>query len=310
MSDDQFAAALEKVDAAQQEYGQQIGLRDGRTPFASESLPSAQVSVRVNQDLLKEVASHFINRSGHVSITDEPGSGKSHFRDLVYDSLQSGGASDDFAVARIREIADITTRRLYVRVLDELQEADAVDVPDTYPHATDDVLSVLEDVSDQLEAEGMCCIVQIDQLEDVASNTRTFRELLSGLQAIGDLGDGEPTFLLFLFGTPRASERLEELRETLATRFIAKDRELERFTYPETAELVGRWLSWARGEEYDDGYPIDPFTSGAVEAIVERSDGTPRSTRQECFHAFRAGVEQYADGDGVEITAETIRTYA
>jgi|GEM_PF-5888033 hypothetical protein len=44
--------------------------------------------------------------------------------------------------------------------------------------------------------------------------------------------------------------------------------------------------------------------------VVERSDGTPRSVRQECYHAYRAGAQQFAAGDGVEITDKTIETHA
>jgi len=55
---------------------------------------------------------------------------------------------------------------------------------------------VIEDVADQLETEGITCIVQVDQLEDAARNTRTFEQLLAGLQSIGGLGDDEPVFTL------------------------------------------------------------------------------------------------------------------
>lgn len=306
---DQFTAVLDETESAQRAYAEQLGVESERIPFTAETLPDARIAVRSNQDLLQEVASHLINRAGHVSIIDERGAGKSHFRDLVYNALSDGPRSDEFYIARIREVESLTTRRAYVRLLDALAEYDDLDTPDEYPHATDDVRQLVEDVAKQLEAQNKACVVQVDQLEDAARNTRTFRQLLAALQSVGDLGDSQPVFVLFLFGTPLAGERIDELRETLSSRLVAKNRSLERFGFAETDELIARWLAWARDEEYEEGYPSDPFAASAIERIVKRSDGTPRSIRQECYHAFRAGTHQFADGAGVEITAETIEEY-
>lgn len=307
---DQFTAALDDAEAAHTRYGEQLGLVEGRTPFAAESLPDARVTVRVNEDLLQEVASHILTRAGHISVIDKRGAGKTHFRELVYDALSDGPRSDEFAIARIREVESITTRRLYTRHLDELSKYEALDVPETYPHPTDEVRQVVEDVADQLEETGLTCIVQVDQLEDAARNTRTFEQLLAGLQSIGDLGESEPVFILFLFGTPTAADRIDELRETLSSRLVAKNRSLERFGFEETEELIARWLAWARDEEYTDGYLSDPYTASAIQTIVDRSDGTPRSVRQQCYHAYRAGARQFAADEGIEITDETIEDYA
>lgn len=304
----QFDAALDSTEEAQQAYGRQLGFVDGRTPFAAETMPDRQIAVNVNDDLMDEVASHIVNRAGHVSIIDQHGAGKSHFRDLVYESLNE--RQERFRVARIREVESITTRRTYARVLEELAQYDDLDIPETLPHATDEVRAVVEDVAEQLEEMGVACIVQVDQMEDVAGNTKRFGQLLAGLQSIGDLGDDEPVFLLFLFGTPEASERVVELRETLASRMVAKDRSLQRFGVPETEELIGRWLSWARDEEYANGYPIDPFAPKTIRALVERvPDRTPRAIRQECYHAYRAGARQYDDTGTVEISPATLDEY-
>ena len=309
MGSDPFTDALDRTADVQAAYGQQLGLGE-RTPFAAESLPDSSIAVRANQDLLNEVASHILNRAGHISVIDKRGAGKSHFRDLVYDALESGPRGDEFHVARIKEVESITTRRFYTRLLDELQRHDTLDIPETYPHATDDVRAVVEDVADQLEEQGIATIVQVDQLEDAARNTRTFEQLLAGLQSVGDLGEDEPAFLLFLFGTPIASERIDELRETLSSRLVAKDRALQRFEFAEADELIGRWMAWARDEAYGDGYPSDPYAASAIEKIVNESDGTPRDVRQACYQAYRAGAEQYADVDDVEITATTIEQYS
>jgi len=307
---DQFTEVLDSVEEDHNQYGKQLGLVENRTPFAAESLPDARVAVRVNEDLLQEVASHILTRAGHVSVVDKRGAGKTHFRELVYSALSEGPRSEEFAIVRIREVESITTRRLYTRLLDGLSEYDALEIPEKYPRATDEVRQVVEDVADQLEAEGITCIVQVDQLEDAARNTRTFEQLLAGLQSIGDLGEDEPTFILFLFGTPPAADRIDELRETLSSRLVAKNRSLERFDFAETEELIARWLAWGRNEEYTDGYLSDPYTASAIREIVDRSDGTPRSIRQQCYHAFRAGARQFADDNGVEITETTIETYA
>ena len=307
---DQFTAALDDAEAAHARYGEQLGLVEGRTPFAAESLPDARVAVRVNEDLLQEVASHILTRAGHISVIDKRGAGKTHFRELVYDALSDGPRSDEFAIARIREVESITTRRLYTRLLDELSKYEALDVPETYPHPTDEVRQVVEDVADQLEETGLTCIVQVDQLEDAARNTRTFEQLLAGLQSIGDLGESEPVFILFLFGTPTAADRIDELRQTLSSRLVAKNRSLERFGFEETEELIARWLAWARDEEYTEGYLSDPYTASAIQTIVDRSDGTPRSVRQQCYHAYRAGARQFAADEGIEITDETIEDHA
>jgi hypothetical protein len=306
---DQFSAALDNTEDVQEAYADQLGIRLGRIPFTAETLPDAGIAVRTNQDLLNEVASHIINRAGHVSVIDKRGAGKTHFRDLVYDSLADGPRSDEFRIARIKEVESITTRRFYTRLLDALQGYDDLDIPDTYPHATDEVRQVVEDVADQLEAQDSACIIQVDQLEDAARNTRTFEQLLAGLQSVGDLGESKPVFLLFLFGTPVASERIDELRETLSSRLVAKDRSLDRFEFSETDELIGRWLAWAREEKYDDGYPSDPYSADAIRAVVDRSDGTPRSVRQECYHAFRAGALQYDETGDIGISAETLDRY-
>jgi hypothetical protein len=307
---DQFTTALDNAEEAHARYGKQLGLVEDRTPFAAESLPDTRVAVRVNEDLLQEVASHILTRAGHVSVIDKRGAGKTHFRELVYDALSEGARSDEFAIARIREVESITTRRLYTRLLDELSEYDALDVPETYPRATDEVREVVENAAEQLETAGLTCIVQVDQLEDAARNTRTFEQLLAGLQSIGDLGETGPAFILFLFGTPEAADRIDELRQTLSSRLVAKNRSLERFGFAETEELIARWLAWARDEEYNEGYLSDPYTASGIRTVVERSDGTPRSVRQQCYHAYRAGARQFADGEGVEITDETIETYA
>lgn len=306
---DQFTAALDTTESAQQGYADQLGIKPRRIPFTAETLPDARVAVHVNQDLLQEVASHLLNRAGHVSIIDERGAGKSHFRDLVYEALSNGPRSDEFYIVRIREVESLTTRRFYTRLLDSLSEYDDVDVPDDYPHATDDVRQLVEEIAAQLEQQGTACVVQVDQLEDAARDARTFRQLLAALQSIGDLGESRPVFVLFLFGTPLAAERIDELRETLSSRLVAKNRSLERFGFTQTDELMARWLAWARDEEYQEGYPSDPFAATAIKRVVERSDGTPRSVRQECYHAFRAGARQFADGNGIEITAESIHEY-
>lgn len=306
---DQFTEALNDTEVAQRLYADQLGIERDRIPFTAETLPDSQVAVRANQDLLQEVASHIINRAGHVSIIDERGAGKTHFRDLVYDALSKGPRSDEFYIVRIREVESITTRRFYTRLLDALATYDSLDIPNEYPHATDDVRRLVEEIGEQLEAQDRACVVQVDQLEDAARDARTFRQLLAALQSVGDLGEAKPMFVLFLFGTPRAAERIDELRETLSSRLVAKNRSLERFGFAETDELIARWLAWARDEEYEEGYPSDPFTASAIERVVERSDGTPRSVRQECYHAFRAGTRQFRDDAGIEITAETLDEY-
>ncbi len=307
---DQFTAVLDDVEESHARYAEQLGLVEGRTPFAAESLPDTRVAVRVNEELLQEVASHILTRAGHVSVIDKRGAGKTHFRELVYDALSEGPRSDEFAIARIREVESITTRRLYTRLLDGLSEYDTLDVPETYPRATDEVRQVVEGVAEQLEAADLTCIVQVDQLEDAARNTRTFEQLLAGLQSIGDLGETGPAFILFLFGTPEAADRIDELRQTLSSRLVAKNRSLERFGFAEAEELIARWLAWARNEEYKEGYLSDPYSAPAIRTIVERSDGTPRSVRQQCYHAYRAGARQFAGDQGVEITDETIKKYA
>ncbi len=306
---DQFTQALDDTEAAQRAYAEQLGITPDRIPFTAETLPDSRVAVRVNQDLLQEVASHIINRAGHVSVIDERGAGKTHFRDLVYDALSEGPRSEEFYVARIKEVESITTRRFYIRLLDALAEHDDLDIPESLPHATDDVREVVEDVADQLEAHDRACIVQVDQLEDAARNTRTFRQLLAALQSIGDLGESKPVFILFLFGTPRAAKRIDELRETLSSRLVAKNRSLERFEFAEADELIARWLAWAREETYEEGYPSDPFGASAIKRIVDQSDNTPRNVRQECYHAFRAGARQFDEEETVEITATTLDEY-
>ena len=306
---DQFTEALDKTEEAQETYANQLGIKPERIPFTAETLPDASIAVRANQDLLNEVASHILNRAGHISIIDERGAGKSHFRDLVYDALSDGPRSEEFRVARIREVESITTRRFYTRLLDELSEYDDLEIPESYPHATDEVRQLVEEVADQLEALDIACIIQVDQLEDAARNTRTFEQLLAALQSVGDLGESEPVFILFLFGTERAGNRIDELRETLSSRLVAKDRTLERFGFAETEELIARWLAWAREEAYDSGYPSDPYTASAIETVVDVSDGTPRNTRQKCYHAFRAGAQQFAAEKDVEITDETLDEY-
>lgn len=307
---DLFTKALNDTESEQEQYARQLGVKTTTPPFAAETLPDPSVAVHANEDLLHEVASHILNRAGHVSIIDKRGSGKSHFRSLIYDSLSNGPRSDEFLVARIKETESITTRRFYTRLLDDLARFDDLDIPDTYPHATDEVRQVVETVADQLEAQNRTCIVQVDQLEDAARNTRTFEQLLAGLQSVGDLGESEPVFLLFLFGTPIAADRIDDLRETLSSRMVAKDRSLERFGFDETDELIARWLAFSRGEQYDDGYPSDPYAASAIREVLDRSDDTPRSIRQNCYHAYRAGARQYADTGQVEITDETINQYS
>jgi len=304
-----FTEALDAVEDAQAAYEKQLGFTKDRTPFAAESLPDTSIAVDVNQDMLKEVASHIINRAGHVSVIDKRGAGKTHFRELVYDALRDGPRSEEFAIARIKEVESITTRRFYTRLLDELKRYEYLEIPESYPHATDEVRSTVEDVADQLESQDRCCIIQVDQLEDAARRKSTFEQLLAGLQSVGDLGESEPVFLLFLFGTPLAGERIDELRETLSSRLVAKHRSLERFEFSETDELIGRWLAWARDEEFTQGYPADPFSASAIQEIVERADGTPRDIRQKCYHGFRGGAEQYDDTGDVQITKETFETY-
>lgn len=305
----QFDSLMEETADEQSEYARQLGIRQDRIPFTAETLPDDQVAVRANDELMREVASHILNRAGHVSIIDKRGAGKTLFRDQVYHSLRDGPRSDEFAIARIKEVESITTRRFYVRLLDELEDVDELEIPDEYPHPTDEVRAIVEDVADQLEEIDKTCIVQVDQLEDVAENTRTYSQLLAALQSVGDLGEEEPVFLLFLFGTPLASERIDELRETLSSRLVAKDRSLTRFGFAETEELIARWLSYAREEEFDEMYPSDPYTANAIREIVDNSDGTPRSTRQECYHAFRAGARQYAESGEVTINTDTLEQY-
>jgi len=175
---DQFTEALDQTEETQETYANQLGIKPEKIPFTAETLPDAGIAVRTNQDLLNEVASHILNRAGHISIIDERGAGKSHFRDLVYDALSEGPRSEEFRVARIREVESITTRRFYTRLLDELSEYDDLEIPESYPHATDEVRQLVEEVAEQLESLNIACIIQVDQLEDAARNTRTFEQLL------------------------------------------------------------------------------------------------------------------------------------
>jgi hypothetical protein len=62
---DQFTAARDDVEGTHTRYGERLGLVEGRTPFAAESLPNACVAVRVNEELFQEVASHMLTRAGH-----------------------------------------------------------------------------------------------------------------------------------------------------------------------------------------------------------------------------------------------------
>src|SRR5699024_7121776 len=117
------------TEASQEAYAQQLGINPGRIPFTAETLPDPSVAVRANDNLLNEVASHLLNRAGHVSIIDVRGAGKTHFRDLVYDALAEGPRSEQFRVARIREVESITTRRCYTRLLDELAAHDDLAIP-------------------------------------------------------------------------------------------------------------------------------------------------------------------------------------
>lgn len=305
----QFDSIMEETADEQAEFARQLGIRPERIPFTAETLPDGEVAVRANDELMREVASHILNRAGHVSIIDKRGAGKTLFRDQVYRSLRDGPRSDEFAIARIKEVESITTRRFYVRLLEELQNVDELEIPNEMPHPTDEVRAIVEDVADQLEELGKTCIVQVDQLEDVAENTRTYSQLLAALQSVGDLGEEEPVFLLFLFGTPLASNRIDELRETLSSRLVAKDRSLTRFEFAETEELIGRWLAYAREEQFDESYPSDPYTADAIREITDGTDGTPRAVRQECYHAFRAGARQYADTGDVAIDATTLEEY-
>lgn len=304
-----FDSALDETADEQVAYREALGFLEGRTPFAAESLPDSDIQVDVNEDLLHELASHILNRAGHATVIDEAGAGKSLLRDDIYAALRD--RDEQFRVVRIKEVEQITTRRFYVRVLEGLRDHDDLEIPaeEDLPRSTDGVRSVVEEVAEQLEDLGLTCIVQVDQMEDVATNTRRFEQLLAGLQSVGDLGEEEPVFILFLFGTPIVSERIEELRETLDTRLVAKDRSLERFGYSETDELIGRWLAWARGEEFSASLSSDPFTGEAIQAVVDVSDGTPRSVRQECYHAWRAGARQYAESGEAGITRKTLEQY-
>jgi type II secretory pathway predicted ATPase ExeA len=304
-----FDSALDETADEQVAYREALGFLEGRTPFAAESLPDSDIQVDVNEDLLHELASHILNRAGHATVIDEAGAGKSLLRDDIYAALRD--RDEQFRVVRIKEVEQITTRRFYVRVLEGLRDHDDLEIPaeEDLPRSTDGVRSVVEEVAEQLEDLGLTCIVQVDQMEDVATNTRRFEQLLAGLQSVGDLGEEEPVFILFLFGTPIVSERIEDLRETLDTRLVAKDRSLERFGYSETDELIGRWLAWARGEEFSASLSSDPFTGEAIQAVVDASDGTPRSVRQECYHAWRAGARQYAEDGETAITRETLEQY-
>lgn len=304
-----FDSALDDTADEQEQYRDALGFIKGRTPFAAESLPDSDIQVAVNDDLMHELASHILNRAGHATVIDDAGAGKSLLRDDIYAALRE--RDDQFRVVRIREVEQITTRRFYVRVLEGLRDHDDLEIPpeSNLPRATDGVRAVVEDVAEQLEELSLACIVQVDQMEDVATNTRRFEQLLAGLQSVGDLGDGEPVFILFLFGTPIVSERIEELRETLDTRLVAKARSLERFEYGETDELIGRWLAWARGEEFSASLSSAPFAGEAIQAVVETSDGTPRDVRQECYHAWRAGARQYADTGETAITRQTLEQY-
>jgi type II secretory pathway predicted ATPase ExeA len=304
-----FDSALDETADEQVAYREALGFLEGRTPFAAESLPDSDIQVDVNEDLLHELASHILNRAGHATVIDEAGAGKSLLRDDISAALRD--RDEQFRVVRIKEVEQITTRRFYVRVLEGLRDHDDLEIPaeEDLPRSTDGVRSVVEEVAEQLEDLGLTCIVQVDQMEDVATNTRRFEQLLAGLQSVGDLGEEEPVFILFLFGTPIVSERIEDLRETLDTRLVAKDRSLERFGYSETDELIGRWLAWARGEEFSASLSSDPFTGEAIQAVVDASDGTPRSVRQECYHAWRAGARQYAEDGETAITRETLEQY-
>ena len=159
----------------------------------------------------------------------------------MYDALSDWAHDDEFAFVRIREAESITTLQLYTRLLDELSKFETLDVPETYPYPTDKVRLVVEDVADQLEETGLTCIVQVDQLEDAARNRLTFEQLLAGLQSIGDLGESELVFNLLLFGTPPpAADRIDEFRETLSSRLVAKNRSLKPFGFEETEELIAR----------------------------------------------------------------------
>jgi len=306
---DQFTEALDQTEETQETYANQLGIKPEKIPFTAETLPDAGIAVRTNQDLLNEVASHILNRAGHISIIDERGAGKSHFRDLVYDALSEGPRSEEFRVARIREVESITTRRFYTRLLDELSEYDDLEIPESYPHATDEVRQLVEEVAEQLESLNIACIIQVDQLEDAARNTRTFEQLLPRCRASVTL---EKVNQYSFSSYSELNVLVIELTNCVRRSVRDSSQRIERWNGSDSQKPRNSSPGGSPGPVKKSTI-LDirqtPTRRDAIRTIVEVSDGTPRDTRQKCYHAFRAGAQQFAAERDVEITNETLDAY-
>lgn len=230
-----ITGALTTIEAC----GEQLSNRTDHIPFTAETVPEPSVDTRANMGSLNKVTSHFLNCTGHASNIDVQETGKNRFYDLVYDALSEGRQRKQFRNVCLHKVESIATRRSHTHLLDKFAGHADLIVPDQYPHLTNKVGAVVENVAGQLEDQNITGSMQVDQLKDVVRTTRTVGQLLAALQSSGDPRDAEPLFPLFLFGMPRVNTGIDEVWKTLPSRLIAKDRTLDGFKFNETEDLIG-----------------------------------------------------------------------
>lgn len=282
---------MEQVKPALLAYGRDLG-GDPDTvsdlPFSEEAdkdgMPE-ELYVRHDQAIIHETATSLMNDQ-HVGVISPYGTGKTALREIVRRDL---GNHPNFILAYLENADNTTPRQLYElagrAALADGYSLDADEfsqMRDGLPWATDELKRGVRQLVERADADGRTVVLLVDEIEDFPA------DLLPTLQTAGDVG-----VRLFLLGTPTGKDRLEDLRDTLNSRVKWQDG-IKPFEPDDVAEYIARSLAYYRGDEYDDGYPIEPFTDDAVQAIHQRTDGNPRDVRLECSDALAKGAIYWA----------------
>lgn len=280
---------MEKVEPALLQYGEFLGgdidsLDD--LPFSEEAdkdgMPEP-LYVRHDKAVVHDTAVSLLN-GHHLGLISPYGTGKTALREIFLRDI--GEDKEGFITTFLENPGDTTSRQLYVTVLKKaLDQGYKIDtsryeqIRNGVPWKTDEAKKALRRIVNKAEDNNEKLILIIDEIEDFP------KDLMPALQTIGDIG-----VRLFIMGTPEGKERLKKIRDTLDSRIKWYDNRISPFSQDDINEYIGRSMAYFRGEEYNDDYPIDPFTDETIEKIYEKTNGNPRDVRLECADALAKGA--------------------
>jgi len=262
----QMVAAYSK---AVEEYCKELGwdYYKFKSSISDEGISHPDLYLEDPNEGIVERLSQFLeptNQSSIVIIWDDVGMGKSSLRDFVSRSLEEIPTYFTILITDPR----VTAFQMLKIIAKEL------DI-NPIPNARLELKNTLRMRLIELADKGLTTIVWVDEAEKIT------KDIISELRAVSDVktASGIKTCKIVLSGTPTLIKKIEK--------YIEKDPE-DAAAFDDRTSLnvfkLNRWTAeniynyWKLLADYCGG--ANPFEDGCAEAVLELSDGKPRTIAQ------------------------------